>query len=230
MITIATYNIRHGHDVHFDWMRLAAHIKACGADIVGLQEVDMGTDRSRGWDTVTAMCEATGLPHGMFIPAMDFDGGRYGTAILSRYPLENEGVMPLPAEGREPRAAGWATVHVDGARLRVMNTHLSYEDAAPRREQFARLADLLPQETAYVLTGDFNTEDFSEFSPLVGKGAALINREETEMKTFRIPPMAIDNIIYDPVRLIPLEAGMIESEDSDHHLLFARFESVSDQK
>ena len=47
-ITIATYNIRHGGDVGLDWNRLAEVIAASGADVVGIQEMDMLTDRVGG--------------------------------------------------------------------------------------------------------------------------------------------------------------------------------------
>ena len=86
-ITIATYNIRHGHDVDCDWDQIAQVITRAGADIVGFQEIDMHTRRVGGRDTVSGLVEATGLSYALFVPAMHFDGGQYGTAILSRYPI-----------------------------------------------------------------------------------------------------------------------------------------------
>ena len=40
-ITFATYNIRHGHDVDLNFVKLAENIKASGAHVVGLQEIDI---------------------------------------------------------------------------------------------------------------------------------------------------------------------------------------------
>ena len=88
-INVATYNICHGRYADLDWSRIASAIREADADIVGLQEIDMGTNRVGGLDTVAALTAATGLTHALFVPAMDYDGGQYGTAILSRYPLSD---------------------------------------------------------------------------------------------------------------------------------------------
>lgn len=231
-LTAATYNILHGADAGFDWGRLAAHIREAGADLVGLQEVDMGTWRSGGRDTLAGMLAATGFAYGHFIPAMDYDGGRYGCALLSRYPILSFDCFPLECGDREPRAVGRAVIDVDGRRLTFLNTHLSYETPADRVPQFARLRELLPEQGPFILTADFNTEDFSEFSQLtvsVGGPAALTNGgrdsagHDILCKTFRDPPAAIDNIIYSRDTLTLLRAGMINSTDSDHNLLWADF-------
>lgn len=228
-ITIATYNIRHGHDVAFDWSRLAEIIKKSGADVIGIQEVDMHTNRVGGRDTVTGLANAAGLPHTLFVPAMDFDGGQYGTAILSRYPYESAVVHLLDAADYEPRAFGCLTVTPeDGTPLCFLNTHLSYESREQQAIQFKQLAAWMdgniPKEIPTVLTGDFNTEDFTAFAPLTALGYALVNDHGHTYKTFRTKPLAIDNIVYSNACLIPAEQGMIDSDRSDHNLLWCRFE------
>ena len=102
----------------------------------------MGTNRTRGMDTVTELIRATGLLHALFVPAMDYDGGQYGTAILSRYPIVDSGILPLPSASYEPRALGWVTVETeDGTPLTLLNTHLSYESHDQQDIQFAYIAD-----------------------------------------------------------------------------------------
>ena len=228
-ITIATYNIRHGGDVGLDWSRLAEVIVASGADVVGIQEMDMLTDRVGGVDSLKGLSEATGMAHALFVPAMDFRGGQYGTAILSRYPMAATEYHPLPSAHYEPRAFGCATLTVgEGTTLALLNTHLSYESVEQQRIQMACLADWmaehLPADTPAVLTGDFNTEDFTLFTPLTARGYALVNCDETEFKTFRTNPVAIDNIVYTAASLTPVERGMIDKNTSDHNLLWCRFQ------
>ena len=228
-ITIATYNIRHGADVGLDWTKLAENIAPTGADIVGIQEVDMGTNRIGGLDTMAGLLGATGYPYGYFIPSMSFDGGRYGTAILSRHPIEGEKTMPLNAEGLEPRAFGVVTVHpTDGEPILFLNTHLSYENPQVQSVQFTQIArwirDNAPDHGPVVLTGDFNTADFTAFEPLLAQGFCLVNNEEHTYHTFRTTGIAIDNIVYRSASLIPTEQGMIDSDRSDHNLLWCRFE------
>ena len=228
-ITIATYNIRHGADVKLDWSLLAEMIRQSGADIVGIQEVDMHTNRISGQDTLAGLVQATGLPYALFVPAMDFDGGQYGTAILSRFPLETTACFPLDSAGYEPRACGAVTVKLhDGLPFCFLNTHLSYESTEQQHIQFGQLADWMDSHVGKaiptVLTGDFNTEDFTAFAPLTDIGFSLVNNADHTYKTFRKPPIAIDNIVYRADCLAPVEHGMIASNRSDHNLLWCKFD------
>lgn len=228
-ITIATYNIRHGGDVDCDWNRLATVICESGADVVGLQEVDMLTRRVGGRDTMEGLRQATGFDYALFVPTMDFDGGRYGTAILSRLPILHEKIHALDAGEYEPRAFGCVTVSVgEGKDLWMINTHLSYKSEVQRNIQMGQLADWMksriPSDAAAVLTGDFNTADFASFSPFLEEGYALINREDHRFDTFRNPPVAIDNIVYRQSALTPLAFDMIDSPCSDHNPLWCKFQ------
>ena len=68
-------------------MRIARVIEACKADVVALQELDVGRPRSGGIDQPRAIAEHLDM-HLEFCSARDCDGGRYGNAILSRHPIE----------------------------------------------------------------------------------------------------------------------------------------------
>ena len=227
-INVATYNICHGRYADLDWSRIASVIREADADMVGLQEIDMGTNRVGGLDTVAALTAATGLTHALFVPAMDFDGGQYGTAILSRYPISAAERHPLPSASYEPRAFGCVTLTLgEGSTLTFLNTHLSYESAEQQKIQMRYLAEWMaeniPAHTPALLTGDFNTEDFTTFAPVTSLGYALVNDTAHEFKTFRHNPVAIDNIVYRQGRMTPEAFGMIESDASDHNLLWCRF-------
>lgn len=105
---IMSYNIRHGatSDKGFDLSRCAGVIAAENPRFAALQEVDMFTRRVGGTNT----CEAiAGIlrENGMcatnwnFSKAMDFNGGGYGVALLSREkPLRVDSVK---LGGAEPR-------------------------------------------------------------------------------------------------------------------------------
>ena len=81
----------------------------------------------------------------------------------------------------------------------------------------------IPEDTPALLTGDFNTEDFSVFTPVNALGYATVNSAETEFKTFRGYPLAIDNILYRESLLTPVARGMIDKDTSDHNLLWCEF-------
>ncbi len=228
-LTVATYNICHGRYADFDFTRLTAPIRAAGADIVGIQEVDMYTARSRHIDSVSALSEASGLPYTLFVATMPYDGGHYGTAILSRYPLNAGVVVPLDVDtGLEPRAFGCVSATLsDGQALYFLNTHLSYKSADCRRLQVRALADWMaarvPADAPCILTGDFNTQDDGDLAPLTSGRMDSLNRARRYL-TFRDNPLAIDHILYTRESLAPVASGMIDSDASDHNLLWCRFE------
>ena len=228
-LTIASYNICRGYYAEFDWDALACNVRQVNADLLGLQEVDMFSGRIPGKiDTLAALREATGLNYGIYTPTIPMRSGRYGTAILSRYPIVSGGSLSLESANFEPRALGYAKVILpNDTTFLFFNTHLCYESADQRLIQFDQLATMLPsiniEGIPCALTGDFNTEHFSDFEPLTHNGFALINHAEDRMETFRLSPIAIDNIVYPPASMTRTAHGMIESEASDHNLIWARF-------
>ena len=216
-LRVASYNIRHGHDVELDMSLIAADILSVDADVVGLQEVDVGTSRVHGRDTLVELAAAAGFAHYAFCRAIDFAGGEYGTAILSRYPIRSFAVIPLPCEGaNEMRSVSHAILDVHGERVDFFNTHLSVESAALRTPQFAYLAALGAECPDFILTGDFNTADLGCFA--VFGGASLAN--PNQYPTFPESGEGIDNIVCSsPWRIA--KTGVLQESHSDHLLLWA---------
>ncbi len=217
-LRIGSYNIKHGAEAGLDLSKLGDVIKSRGLDIVGLQEVDYKTTRSDGVDQPARLAEESGLPYYAFVPAINFQGGKYGTLILSKYPISSSEVIPLISWDKEARALGHAVIDVNGRELDFFNTHLSYEDKALRKLQFAEVAERTAQCENFILTGDFNTADFSEFSVL---NANLINRTGRNYPTFD-SGSAIDNIVYTGA-FTETASGTVTESRSDHYLLWAEF-------
>ena len=216
-LRIASYNIRHGHDVGLDMSLLASDICSVKADVIGLQEVDIGTTRVGGRDTLAELAKAAGFAHYRFCRAIDYMGGQYGTAILSRYPICSFEVISLPCEGaREARSVGHAVIDTDGAHVDFFNTHLSVESPALRTPQFDALAALTAQTSNWILTGDFNTADPNCFS--VFNGAPLAN--PCRYATFPASGEGIDNIVCSTSWNIT-NTGVLPGSHSDHLLLWA---------
>src|SRR5580704_11939398 len=125
---VLTYNIHHGEgtDGRVDLSRLAGVMKSVQPDFVALQEVDRGTERSGGVDQLAELERLTNM-HAEFGKAMDYSGGGYGVAVLSRWPLLSSGHHPLPGSpDRDPRTA--LTVQVGSSEreplLQFTSTHL----------------------------------------------------------------------------------------------------------
>ena len=156
------YNIHAGKDAAGvdNLARVAELITSRNADIVLLQEVDRGTTRSGGVDQLEELKRLTSL-HGVFGKSLDYQGGEYGIAILSRWPIEGTAIIPLRTDPPQPRAGGSLeprialSANTNG--IRVVNTHLdaSREDTW-RLQEISRLGGSVSGGPILV-GGDFNS-------------------------------------------------------------------------
>ena len=156
-----SYNIHHGVglDDTFDLERIADLIRREKADLVALQEVDKGVERTQRRDLPAELARLTGL-HCVFSNNYAFQGGEYGNAILSRWPIMRSRNTHFKATGGgEPRGLLEAAVEVGGRSLTFMATHLDHRRDDGERlscvAEIERLALGLGQ-TAVVVAGDFN--------------------------------------------------------------------------
>ena len=160
---IMTYNIRHGIglDGVLDLERTARVIEAAQVDIVILNEVDHGTSRSFGVhqaDSLGALLDLFSL----FGPSIDYDGGQYGNALLSRYPIIDFRVVDLSTDSLlEGRSVFISRIDVSGDTLVILGTHLGLSEEE-RLEQVQLIIQNLPKESRMILAGDFNFEPNSE--------------------------------------------------------------------
>ena len=104
-LNLASYNIRHGEgtDKKLDLERTAQVLKELNADLIALQEVDKNCERSKKVDQAAFLGQKLGMHH-HFEKFMNYQGGEYGMAVLSRYPLKKIIRHELP-KGSEPRCA-----------------------------------------------------------------------------------------------------------------------------
>lgn len=101
-LRLLSYNVRHcsGKEDRIHYAQTAAAIQREAPDFVGLQEIDVGTKRSRGVDQAAELSRLTGM-HVTFAKAIEYRGGEYGVAVLSwEKPLS---VLRRPLPGPEPR-------------------------------------------------------------------------------------------------------------------------------
>jgi len=105
-VVVLSYNIRHGEgmDKQIRLDRIAAVIRSVSPDVVALQEVDCKAQRSGGVDQAGELARLTGM-RAAFGRTMDFQGGQYGNAVLTRLTIATSATRALPfSKGREPRA------------------------------------------------------------------------------------------------------------------------------
>ena len=219
-ITVASYNIMHGALSQYDMKTLVESIVLCGADIVGIQEVDVGAKRSGGRDIAAMMAQELGFEY-RFSRSLDFQGGSYGNVILSRYPIIDSECHMLVSGKYEQRSIGGVTVKIGDENVVFWNTHLSFENTEQRRLQIEQIRDLLSKDRPWILTGDFNTPDFDEMRAL--GDISMVNDFDHVHKTFRESGSPIDNIIYTAPWSV-VRADIVDNDHSDHNLLYAVIE------
>ena len=165
--TLASFNIcsahfREGHYTEDNLARLAAQINQSTADVICLQEVDRGAARSDRVDMPAYLAEHTELKHHYFIKIRDFQGGEYGTAILSRYPITEAKTINYPVQiATQGTSCGYAVLDVEGTPVTLFNTHLSVENEESNTETLCCLGDILAtlrhEGKSFLSCGDFNT-------------------------------------------------------------------------
>jgi endonuclease/exonuclease/phosphatase family metal-dependent hydrolase len=252
-LRIATYNLLHGIDVgtgRIDLGAAAAAIDGLGADVVAVQEVDRGLERTGAVDQVAVLADRLGW-HGAFAPALygspasswttpdgdDSGEPAFGVGILSRFPLSAVASRRLPG-GRdgerrwsgstwnpgwdaEPRAALRATVSADGVTLSVTTTHLSY---LPWRgvAQLRAAASFATAVTGpAALIGDLNLPAWATRAALAGTPLQHAGGAPT-YPAWR-PRVQIDQLLHtQALRATDVQVG--PRGPSDHLPLVARLE------
>ena len=136
---------------------VAGEIRELQPDVVLLQEVDRFQARSGGTDQAEHLADAVGMD-GSYSANMVRGSGQYGTLILSRHPIVQEGRFDLVGRrGAEPRGLQWVTLDVDGRAVRVFNTHLDAVRPRDRLRQARQVAEVVAREDVpVVLGGDLN--------------------------------------------------------------------------
>ncbi|WP_169788733.1 endonuclease/exonuclease/phosphatase family protein [Vulgatibacter incomptus] len=162
---MATYNILHASLKGLD--AIASVLAGIDADLIGLQEVDQGVERSGGAWQAAELADRLGFHH-TFAAACPWESGLYGVAVLSRFPILGRETTALPSrailplgDGAEPRILVEAEIElpaglVDGATaLTFAVTHLGL-DPTERRLQADAIASRLHRRPRTLLCGDFN--------------------------------------------------------------------------
>lgn len=166
-LTVMSYNIYHAEDSQdagkSTVQEIADLIIDIAPDFVSLQEVDSRTNRlailhnGHSFSLADSLAQLTAMTS-YFGKALDFDGGGYGVAILSRESFEFKKIkLPNPQEG-ESRILLYVNAQLDsGASLFFAATHLDHQHDSNRLTQVEainqRFAEL---EKPIILAGDFN--------------------------------------------------------------------------
>ena len=173
-IRVLSYNIHHGQGVdgRLDLERIARVIRMTHPDLVALQEVDRRTVRAQRVDQPAMLGRLTKMQV-VFEQNIPFEGGDYGNAILSRYPVKSYRNHKLPRynQGEQRGVLETEILLPKGyGRLMFWATHLDHRVDPSERLASARALERIVRSKASlpgVLAGDLNTQLTGPVLPIV---------------------------------------------------------------
>lgn len=231
-LRVLSYNLHHGEGVdgRLDLERIAALIRAEDPDLVALQEVDRGTTRTKGVDQAAVLGKLSGMA-AVFGPNLELQGGSYGNAVLSRWPLGKFENQVLPNhDGGEPRGVLAVPLRPPGwpEPLLFLATHLDHrKDDRSRLASAAAIRALLPDDGLAVLAGDLNAAPDSAVLAAF-REAWTGDAKEHPTTPVGDPKRQIDFVLFRPAgrwKVASMRA-LDEAVASDHRPILAVLELV----
>ena len=224
---------------------IAEVIRRQNPDFVTLNEVDVFPNRT-GKDVHQArdLAEKLGMEW-HFSKAIDRDGGEYGDAVLSKYPILEKRSYRLPCAAEQPgedRSLCVIRVQIDGKDLYVASTHLDHLSGDASRlvqaTEIRRIRDT-ELEGDLILCGDLNAIPSSNV--IATMTSFLTNTGPIDQYTFPSddPSRKIDYIMYAPIEHFGVQNCQVVSrgdqqvggvDASDHRPVIAdiRFQTEED--
>ena len=233
-LKIVSYNIHHGEgiDGKMDLPRIAAVIAKENPDLVTLQEVDKICTRSGGVDQAAELGKLLKMEH-RFGKFMDFQGGEYGMAVLSRLPIKKTTRHELP-KGAEPRCALEIVVQPMGWEkpLSLIGIHNDWTKEEIRVRQVTDLLGKLETiDQSVVLAGDFNAEPGSgSLELLKKKGWQTLRKKRANTWPSVKPKVEIDFFIVRDLPPFTYAERILDEEVASDHRPIAVKISVSSSK
>ena len=218
-LRVLAYNVKHGrgNDGKVDLGRTAGVIRRLNPDVVALQEIDNKATRSGQVDEAKRLGELTGLRYHEFGRFMDFQGGEYGMAIISRYPLSDVTNLRLP-DGAEPRTSLIAVVQAPQP-FRLANVHF-YATEQERLAQARTLLEFLDQrhDLPCIIAGDFNSKPDSPVLKLFSDWHTPHKGEDHFTFSSDKPRIEIDYILHRPgTAFVVREIDVIDEPIASDH-------------
>lgn len=236
-LKIMSYNVHHCNPPSkekegiIDIPAVAEVIRRQMPDLVALQEIDDHNERSgKDINEAEEMARILNM-HFYFAKTIDYAGGGYGLAILSKYPLTETAVHFLPKDSSkraEQRALLTTRVLLPNRRsIRFASTHLDIVSDSNRVMQMTEITNIAAKDSIpFIMGGDFNSRPNSK---VIGLLDSFFQRSCTTSCDFTVPSgnpvVTIDYIAYkkDSPFHIQSHAVIPEAYASDHRPVVATF-------
>jgi endonuclease/exonuclease/phosphatase family metal-dependent hydrolase len=215
-LRVAQWNIEKGKHLEAIAQKIQSNDILRWSDIILLNEADKGMNRSQNRFVAQEIANCLGM-HWVFAPSyLELTKGvdeelllegencdsLQGNAILSRYPIMEACVVPLPAsfepyEFHEKRFGArhclWARIQLPNRTIWAGATHLELRNSPQRRaEQMRYLLQNLPgrEDECYVLGGDLNVNGFER--------GTMIRLAKSVLRLLLTPPLKMKERLLHP--------------------------------
>ena len=233
-LRILSYNIHHaeGVDGKLDVPRIAQVILSVEPDLVALQEVDKNTTRTGKVNQDIELANITKM-NSVFGSNITFQGGQYGNAILSKFPIiKNKNFLLPNVDSGEQRGLLRSQIQISNKEnILFFSTHLDH-----RRSDTERLASAeainqiisLDNKSPAILAGDFNDVPDSPTLNELGKVWLRTNKKILRTIPASKPSRQIDYIFVQPKEHWKIIESQVLDEDiaSDHRAIFSIIELI----
>lgn len=240
-LTVMTYNIGSAARIPLgpeQMEQIADEIVSVSAELVGMTEVDIGTDWHEGRDMVGELAVALakrGYPmHRTYTPTLRYHGGCMALVIWSRFPVVSSDFRITVVMEHEDWKVARAEVRLpDGRTLQAFMTHYWIGDGKRHQHQTDTVIEFAKEfDGPRILMGDFNlTPESSYFADIVGAGfreaCQSVNGEKCPTVgggAGKTPPGRDEQIdyIFGSEEVEFIEAYVPETTVSDHWPVVAR--------
>lgn len=236
-LRVMTYNIRHANppsktrDSTIDLQAIARVIDKEKPDLVALQEVDVNNSRAgMNLNEAKALAALAGMYY-YFTAAMDYRGGKYGDAVLSRFPILDSISFHLPKiDGtRKEELRSLCMIKIRLPRLGEVlfgSTHLGLSEPTRLLQAQKLNAIIRTFSLPVIIGGDFNATPDSGPIRIMD---SVMTRSCTSNCDLTIPARhprtKIDYILYRPAGKFRVmqEKTIDETYASDHLPVLATF-------
>jgi len=239
-VSLMTYNVHSsiGTDGKLSPLRIAEVIDRCNPDIVALQELDAGLERTEKIDQAHVIAATLKMSY-HFHSSIQMEEGGYGNAILSRFPvrlIQAGGVPTTPCQGCfERRGAVWVRFEIEGGTLQVITTHFGLN----KTERLDQAAAIMGPEwlghpecqAPAILCGDFNALPGSAVYRRITASLKDVQRLKRRLPwatwPVHFPFMCIDHVFVTPgvtVQSVSVPRNPLTRVASDHLPLLVTLE------
>lgn len=231
-LRVLSYNIHHGEGVdrQLDLARIAGVILSVQPDLVALQEVDRNVKRTGNVDQSFELARLTGM-HVAFGENIQLQGGQYGNAVLSRFPIKRHQNHLMPnLDNGEQRGVLVAEIMVPGLDdlLLLYATHFDHRRDDRERVLSSKAVNTLVQRTSKpaLLMGDLNDVIGSETLEQLSTTWSPTSDQPLPTVPVADPKRQIDFILVRPTgrwKIIEIRV-LDEAVASDHRAIYAQLE------